>query len=56
MEDNRYNNKAVLINIKFEEDNFIEYQIANQWDKLIKDIFKRIMVTRTLRNSNHLVY
>jgi hypothetical protein len=56
IEDNRYNNKAALINIKFEKDNFMQYHIANKWDKLIIDVFQRLIITVGLRSPRQLVY
>jgi hypothetical protein len=50
MEDHTHNNKAVLMNIKFENGYFIEYKVANDWDKVIVDSFHSLMANGIIRN------
>jgi hypothetical protein len=57
MEDNTHNDKAALISIKFENENFIEYRVAGKWDELIIDVFQSLTGESIIKNPDlHLVY
>jgi hypothetical protein len=50
MADNTNNDKALMANIKFENESFTEYRISNRWDKVISDVFYNLKLKNVIRN------
>jgi hypothetical protein len=50
MEDISNNNKALVANIKFKKESFIEYRVSNRWDKAISDVFYNLKLKNLIRN------
>jgi hypothetical protein len=55
LEDNKYNNKAAFISVKYENEIYIKYQISGSWDKLVKDLFSSLIATIEIRDLDLLL-
>ena len=55
LEDNKHNNKAAFISVKYENEIYIKYRISDSWDKVIKDVFSSLIAAMEIRNLDLLL-